>query len=103
MERAIFLVDLCLYLAMEKEDMMQRIRFRDKPRLDRQSLLREIKLKENELQKLLTGINSQEFQAPSTGVWKIQSQKLDGKPIPKHKWIQPQMGPDVRFVNIYLK
>ena len=85
-----------IYLAMEKDDLIKEIKQREEE-LDREKLLRQIQLKENELQRLLSGIDQKEFLVPGNGIWKIQSQKLDGKSIPKAEWIVPQMSPDFRY------
>ncbi len=87
-----------IYLAMEKDDLIKEIKQREEE-LDREKLLRQIQLKENELQRLLSGIDQKEFLVPGNGIWKIQSQKLDGKSIPKAEWIVPQMSPDFRYTN----
>ena len=92
-------------LAMEKDELMKKIHQKEEE-LDREKLLRQIRLKENELQRLLSGIpDDQEFVVPGAGVWKIQSQKLDGKSIPRSEWVRPQMSPDFRYncisINVF--
>ena len=90
---------LCvIYLAMEKDDLIKEIKHREEE-LDREKLLRQIQLKETELQRLLSGIDQKEFLVPGNGIWKIQSQRLDGKSIPKSEWIVPQMSPDFRYTS----
>ena len=82
---------------MEKEELIKEIKHREE-QLDKQKLLRQIELKESQLQRLLADIDQTELNVPANpgGVWKIESQKLDGKPIPKSEWIVPKMSPDFR-------
>ena len=57
--------------------------------VSKEELLQQIKLRENELQQLLQGVNTHEFQTPQSGKWKITAQTLAGKPVPQGQWIKP--------------
>ena len=64
--------------------------------LSEEELIQQIQLKEAELHHLLSGIDRidrQGLKAPRSGVWKIRSQSLDGKPIPAGEWIIPSTRP----------
>ena len=71
-----------------KDALIERIRERENE-LEKQRLIHEMRLKETELQKLLSGLNKQEFEVPEQGKWKIQSQILGDNPVPKGEWIFP--------------
>ena len=62
-------------------------------------LLQQIKLRENELQQLLQGVNTKEFQTPQSGKWKITAQTLAGKPVPEGQWIKPPSKPELDTTN----
>ena len=65
------------------------------PAMSKQELLKQIKLRETELQQLLKGVNKKEFNTPSGGKWKIKSQVLAGKAVPKGEWIIPPTKPEL--------
>ena len=65
------------------------------PAMSKQELLKQIKLRETELQQLLKGVNKKEFKTPSGGKWKIKSQVLAGKAVPKGEWIIPPTKPEL--------
>ena len=43
----------------------------------------------------MKGVNKQEFVAPTSGKWKIKSQVLAGKSVPKGEWIMPPTKPEL--------
>jgi len=63
--------------------------------LSKEELIKQIKLRETELQELLQGVNQQEFEVPAGGKWKIKSQVLAGKPVPTGEWILPPTKPNL--------
>ena len=65
------------------------------PAMSKQELLKQIKLRETELQQLLKGVNKKEFKTPTGGKWKIKSQVLAGKAVPKGEWIIPPTKPEL--------
>ena len=67
--------------------------------VSKEELLKQIKLRETELQQMLQGVSSQEFQIPAAGKWKIRAQTLAGKPVPQGQWIQPPSKPEVGKVD----
>ena len=67
--------------------------------VSRDVLLQQIKLRENELQQLLQGVNTNEFQTPQSGKWKITAQTLAGKPVPEGQWIKPPSKPELDTAN----
>ena len=74
-------------LAAAKADLIDRIKEKE-TELEKKRLFHQIKLKETELQRLLSGLTADEVKAvPSKGRWRIQSQLLGGKPVPKGEWI----------------
>jgi hypothetical protein len=77
------------FLAMTKEELIAQIKLKEN-QLRKQQLMHQIRLKESELQKLLAvGVSGQESSVPSSGRWKIQSQRLGGQPVPDGEWILP--------------
>ena len=57
--------------------------------LSKEELLQQIKVRETELQRLLQGVGTQQFDSPPGGKWKINAQTLAGKPVPQGEWIKP--------------
>ena len=68
--------------------------------VSKEDLLQQIKLRETELQKLLHGVKTEDFQIPSSGKWKIRAQTLAGKPVPQGQWIKPPSKPELEQVDL---
>ena len=95
-------------LARTKEDLIQEIKEKEN-QLEKQRLIKQIQEKETELQQLLLGMGEQGLEllegvdrqgllGPTKGVWKIQSQVLDGKEVPAGEWILPAAEPFIRKI-----
>ena len=85
--------DDAAFLALTREQLIEQIKVKE-GQLRKQQLMHQIKLKETELQQLLAGglstaDGTEEFDLPTSGRWKIQSQRLGGQPVPAGEWILP--------------
>merc|ERR1711941_56984 len=79
----------------KSEQSGSKFQFNNFAAVSKEELLQQIRLGENELQQLLQGVNTQEFQTPQSGKWKITAQTLAGKPVPEGQWIKPPSKPEL--------
>ena len=79
----------------KSEQSGSKFQFNNFAAVSKEELLQQIRLRESELQQLLQGVNTQEFQTPQSGKWKITAQTLAGKPVPEGQWIKPPSKPEL--------